>query len=97
MIDVNTVLQAIEEGEWTVTPGEEEGEFIATIEGECCDGMADWQAIRSGCCYQLKSTLGWYEQQGEADSLEELVQLARAMKAAAKALNESLYAQKMGA
>ena len=76
---------------------EEQSEFIATFEGECCDGVASWQVSFADCAYRLYYTLGWYEQQGEADSLEELVPLARAMEAAAKALNESLYAQKMGA
>ncbi len=80
--DLDAALQAICEGEWT-----QDGDQWETDTG---DGLA-W-TVWETYGFVLTRVSGWYEQRGDADTVADLVPLARAMDAAANALLDSLEA-----
>jgi len=86
-------LEAEFEGEWT---GDDFHEHI--YHGEHCDGDPSWRVWRYGPedGWLIECERGWHEQQGEADSDEEVIQVMRAMVAAGAALQASLVEQHRG-
>lgn len=89
MPELLKALQQIEEGEWVAAEDNDDASATYTFEGEHSDDQASW-IVQFHYAYTLIRTLGWYEQTGEAASLEELIALARAMNAASKTLNDAL-------
>lgn len=64
------------------------------LRGESADGCLDWTVETvTGDGFILTRECGWYTQTGDAQDVAELVRLARAMDAAAKALDSALEAR----
>jgi hypothetical protein len=66
--------------------------------GESADGVPEWLiSIREwsdgSCSYGIKRIIGWYEQEGEADNVDDLVLIMHAMDAAAAAFNDATRRQ----
>lgn len=72
----------------------EEGEDQWVCRGESADGVPDWTIEDTGGYWTVEREIGWYKQIGEADSLGEVVMIARAMDAAYRAFDAALGAAK---
>jgi len=62
-----------------------------TYQGEHCDGDPTWTVRQYGDEWVVKYECGWYEQQGDARDISEVIVLMHAMEAASKTLEEHLY------
>ena len=62
------------------------------IEGETADDRPGWRVLYGGDV--LERDNGWYEQRGDAATLEDLVRLARAMDAADDAMQAVMWGEK---
>jgi hypothetical protein len=61
------------------------------IEGETADDRPGWRVLYDNDV--LERDNGWYEQRGDAATLEDLVRLARAMDAADVALQAAFWSE----
>jgi len=86
--DLANMLRLLEEefgGEWVTFNGE-----YLVYYGEHAD---DDPTLRVYPSFHVEWELGWYEQAGDAESVEGVVSLIRAMNAASEALNAVLTAE----
>lgn len=58
--------------------------------GEHCDGEPTWKVWNHYGSYTVTYECGWYEQQGDAQDEDDLIDLMHAMVAADRALDESM-------
>ena len=86
---LQAALAAIAEGDWDLDSSE------YSI-GTGCAEYPQWTVGVLGTFGSIRREQGWYAQEGEWHSYEELVAVARAMDVASKALNDALAGPKAG-
>ncbi len=82
-------LQQVEAGDWEIkydTMGFDSDWWSATIDVE---GVV-WGVVLFNEVYEVERTSGWYNQIGEAERIEQIPILARAMTAACREFNKNL-------